>query len=431
MSEPPSVPDPTITAILGADRTSARLGPRARWIAAAALLLLAGAAYSVSRSRGDAQGPRYETQAVSRGDLVVTVSATGTLEPTNQVDVGSELSGLIDAMLVDENDRVKRGQVLARLDLSKLTDQITKSEATLASADAKVLQADATTKEAHANLDRLRTVSRLSGGKVPSLTEMESAEAKLARALADGAAARAAVAEARAALSSDRTNLAKASIRSPIDGVVLARKMEPGQTVAASFETPVLFTLAEDLSQMELQVAVDEADVGRVEEGQPATFNVDAYPTRKYPARISRVGFGSQTTDGVVSYKTILTVDNDDLSLRPGMTATAEITTATREDVLLVPNGALRFTPPADEGARSQSSGGIVGSLLPRPPVAIRTKKPATPDGDAQRVWVLRDGEPVPVGITVGVTDGRLTEVVAGELEAGTQVAVDFLGAPE
>jgi HlyD family secretion protein len=431
MSESSPLPDPTVEAILEAARTDARFGSRARWTAAAALILLGAAAAFLVRARDDAQGPRYETATVSRGNLVVTVSATGTLEPTNQVEVGSELSGLIEAVLVDENDRVAEGQVLARLDVSKLEDQIVKSKAALASAEAKVLQADATSKEARANLERLRAVSELSGGKVPSKAEMETAEATLERAIADAAAARAAVSEARATLSSDETNLAKASIRSPIDGVVLARDIEPGQTVAASFETPVLFTLAEDLSQMELQVDVDEADVGQVEEGQSATFNVDAYPARKYPARIGRVGLGSQTSDGVVSYETILTVENDDLSLRPGMTATAEISTATRENALLVSNGALRFSPPPEGESEGASGNGIVGSLLPRPPAPTKKPEASAAPGDGQRVWVLRDGEAVAMEIRAGVTDGRFTEVVGGELAPGMQVITDLLVSPE
>jgi HlyD family secretion protein len=419
-----------INTILGTAGTRARFGRHLRWIGVPVVILLGIVAYVSLRSGDHSQAPLYETETASRGNLVVTVSATGTLEPTNQVDVGSELSGLIEVVLAEENDRVTQGQVLARLDIAKLTDEITKSQATLASAEAKVLQGTATAKEARANLARLRAVSRLSSGKVPSKAEMETAEATLARADADVASARAAVSEARAVLSSNQTNLSKASIRSPINGVVLNRKIEPGQTVAAAMTTPVLFTLAEDLSQMKLQVKVDEADVGQVEEGQSATFTVDAYPTRKFPARIVRVGFGSQTTDNVVTYKTILTVNNDDLSLRPGMTATAEITTAQRENVLLVPNAALRFTPTLDNDSKQKSGGGIIGSLLPHPPEP-QARKPAASaaKGGGQRVWILRHGEPFAIGVTVGVTDGRFTEVVGGApgeaLEPGMQVITD------
>ena len=416
-------PNPSVVAILQAGRTGSGLTSRSFWIATAALTILAISGYLVARSRAGAQGLHYETETVTRGNLVVTVSATGTLEPINKVDVGSELSGLIAAVLVGENDHVKKGQVLAELDLSLFNDQVAKSQSTLASAGANVLQALATTKETRANLEHLHVVSRLSGGKVPSQTEMEAAEAKLARAIADEDAARATVKQARATLSYDQRNLSKATIRSPIDGIVLERKKEPGQTVAAAFETPVLFTLAEDLSQMELQVKVDEADVGQVHAGQLATFKVDAYPARRYPARLSRVNFGSETTDGVVTYKTILTVNNDDLTLRPGMTATAEITTATRENVLLIPNGALRFTPPTESGRDEKSAAGIVSSLIPHPPPQEAKKHTASISQTAeQRVWILRDGRPKPVTTTVGVSNGRYTELAGEELAAGERV---------
>lgn len=428
----PSSPAPSAAAILDVGNAERSRAARLRRIAIAALVLLGCvAALVVARMRGGSDAARYETAAASRGSLRVTVSATGTIEPTNQVEVGSELSGLIETMAVDENDHVTKGQVLAQLDLSKLKDAITRSEAELASAEAKVLQAQATAKESQAKLGRLRTVAKLSGGKVPSGTEMESAEAADARAIADVRAAQAAVAEARATLSSDRTNLAKASIRSPIDGVVLARKMAPGQTVAASFETPVLFTIAEDLAQMELQVSVDEADVGQVRAGQTATFSVDAYPSRSYPATITRVGYGSETTDGVVSYKTILRVENDDLSLRPGMTATAEIVTARRDDVLLIPNEALRFTP--TEETPQTHGRGLVGSLIPGPPPQRPMRKPAPSDDHtgSRTVSVLRDSGPVAVPITTGLSDGRQTEVAGGDLAVGDQVITDAITSAE
>jgi HlyD family secretion protein len=370
---------------------------------------------------------RYDTTPVARGNLTVTVSATGTLQPTNQVDVGSELSGIIEKVLVEDNDAVGAGQVIAQLDTARLKDAIASSRASLASARAGVLQAQATVEESDANLARLEAVARLSGGKVPSQAELDTARATRARARANLAAARALVVEREASLSSDETNLTKAYIKSPIKGVVLSREVEPGQTVAASLQAPVLFTLAEDLAQMELQVSVDEADVGQVREGQEGTFTVDAYPNRRYPARITRVSYGAQTTDNVVSYLTILEVDNDDLSLRPGMTATAEIVTTTRSDVLRVPNAALRFTPPSTPAA---SRGSLVQQLMPRPPrsAAVKTVKPA--DGStARQVWVLRDNQPVAVPVTIGVTDGRMTEVVAGALAVGEAVITDVAGA--
>ncbi|PWB57558.1 MAG: efflux RND transporter periplasmic adaptor subunit [Nitrosomonadales bacterium] len=430
MSNPSLDEKDPLARILAAEKSSRLLGLSGRaWLIAVLVLLMAGGAFYL-RARSTASAPQYLTEEAVRGNLAVTVSATGNLQPTNQVDVGSELSGTIEAVLVDDNDRVQKGQLLARLDLSKLNDQVAKSEAALASAEAQVEQMRATVEESRANQARLRQVAELSGGKVPSKAELDTAQAALDRAIASAASARAAVAQARAALKSDRTNLSKASIRSPIDGVVLARKVEPGQTVAASLQAPVLFTLAENLAQMELQVDVDEADVGHVHEGQSATFNVDAYAGRKYPARIVRVGYGSQTKDGVVSYKTILKVANDDLSLRPGMTATSEITTATRENVLLVPNAALRFTPPVKPGNGDKKNESFVSSLLPKPP-ASTSSKPAAAKGGTQQVWVLRDGQPVAVPVTVGVSDGRHTEVTGGELQAGMPVITESVAAPK
>jgi len=412
------------------ERLLAGGGRLARWrrwaAAAAALFLLAGLGYLLLRGERDA-APRYRTEPAAVGDLVVRVSATGNLQPINQVDVGSELSGIVDTVYVDDNDRVQRGQVLARLDLAKLRDAVARSRAVLAAAEAQVLQAQATAAEARAALARFRQAAELSGGKVPSKTELDAAEASLKRAEASEASARASVIQARATLQSDETNLAKAHIRSPIDGVVLARKVEPGQTVAATFQAPVLFTLAEDLAQMELRVDVDEADVGRVEVAQQAEFGVDAWPARRYAAVITRVGYGAQVKDGVVSYPAVLRVDNADLSLRPGMTATAEITTLTREGVLLVPNAALRFIPPTAPGVQKQRGGSLLDALMPRPPRPA--PRPPEPAREAERrVWVLRDGEPVPVPVQTGASDGRMTEIVGGELRAGMEIITEALG---
>ncbi|MEW6131928.1 MAG: efflux RND transporter periplasmic adaptor subunit [Pseudomonadota bacterium] len=399
-----------------------------RWLllAGAALLLVMGVGLYLLLSGSDSKAPRYETETIARGRLEVSVSATGKLQPTNQVDVGSELSGIIDKVLVDINDRVKKGQELARLDTARLNDQIARSRAALVAAEAGVRQSEATLTEARANLRRLQEVHKLSGGKVPSRAEMENAEAQLARAEAGLASAKASVSQALATLSSDETNLSKASIRSPINGVVLARKVEPGQTVAASLQTPVLFTLAEDLSEMELEVDVDEADVGQVREGQQATFNVDAYPGRKYPATISRVSYGSRVSEGVVSYPAVLKVSNEDLSLRPGMTATAEISTAVRENALLVPNAALRYTPAANS-AKASSAGGILSSLLPRMPRTTGTRTPRNGEkgNGGKRVWILKDGQPVAIRIKTGLTNGRMTEVLEGDLKPGMAVITD------
>jgi len=371
---------------------------------------------------------QYKTAQVEQGKLIVTVTATGELEPVNQVDVGTEVSGTIETVTVNYNDRVKAGQVLARLDTDTLEAQVMKSQAALESARANLLQAQAGLVEARNELKRLKHVQELSGGKVPSRHDLDAAEAALNRAQAEEAGAKAQIAEAKATLRVDQTNLSKAVIRSPINGIVLERKVEPGQTVAASLQTPVLFTLAEDLAQMELHVGVDEADVGQVKEGQDASFTVDAYPDRIFPARITEVRYAPQTEEGVVTYETLLWADNSDLSLRPGMTATADIIVKKVENAILVPNAALRFTPPEQEKQVSTRSRGLVGALLPRRPMRSSSKKQDTPTHSSKKhVWMLRDGVPVAIPVTVGTNDGSMTEVFAGDIKPGMSLLVDIV----
>jgi HlyD family secretion protein len=370
--------------------------------------------------------PHYTAQAIARGNLTLSVTANGTLQPTRSINIGSELSGTVLKVNVDVNDRIRKGQVMVELDTAKLRDQILRSRATLASANAKVAQTVATVTEATSALARFEEVARLSGGKVPSRAELDGSRATLARAIADEASARASVAEAEAALSTDRINLSKASIAAPADGVVLTRTVDPGNAVAASLQAVTLFTVAEDLTRLRLWVYVDEADVGSVKVGQHATFTVSAYPARQFPARITRVGFGSTITDNVVTYLTYLDVDNADLSLRPGMTATATITATERANVLLVPNTALRFSPSAAQAeAAAKKSAGI--SLLPsRMPGSNRKSAAASAStATARQVWVLRDGQAVAVAVTPGISDGRMTEITNGALQAGMQVITD------
>lgn len=417
----------------GADAATLLAGPAARswwrrpatWIGVV-LLILAALGLAVWQTQQKASAaPSFTTEAVRRGNLTLTVTANGTLQPTRSVSIGSELSGTVSRVLVDVNDQVKKGQVLVELDTAKLTDQVVRSRAALAAANATVAQAVATVKESQANLARLEEVSRLSGGKVPSGAELDTSRATLARAQANALSAHANVVSAKATLSTDETNLSKASIRSPIDGVILTRTVDPGNAVAASLQAVTLFTIAEDLRQLRLQVNVDEADVGAVRAGQQARFTVSAYANRKYPAIITRVAFGSTITDNVVTYVTYLDVDNADLSLRPGMTATATITATERHDVLLVPNTALRFTP--TQVAKAAGKGGIVASLMPRGPSRAPRKSAASSASTAQarQVWVLRNGSAVAVGVTPGISDGRMTEVTAGGLQAGMEVITD------
>jgi len=400
---------------------------RALWAALLLVIVAGGAYYYWQQSQQRKAAPSYVTENASKGDLTLTVTANGTLQPTRSVNIGSELSGTVLRVLVDVNDHIKKGQVLVELDTAKLNDQVLRSRAALASAQAQLAQAAATVKESNASLARLEEVAQLSGGKVPSKTELDSARAAHERAVAAEASARANVDSARATLSTDETNRSKASIRSPTDGVVLTRSVDPGNAVAASLQAVTLFTVAEDLRQMRLQVNVDEADVGRVKVGQTATFTVSAFPSRRFPAAITRVAYGSTITDNVVTYQTQLDVKNNDLSLRPGMTATATITAVERKGVLLVPNTALRFTPQSNgNGTAAKSGSDIMASVMPRLP---RASKKAT-GGTARQVWVLRDGAPVAVNVTPGISDGRMTEITGGDLLEGMPVITDQRAGP-
>ncbi|RVT41964.1 efflux RND transporter periplasmic adaptor subunit [Sphingobium algorifonticola] len=385
------------------------------------------------RMFGGEDKPNYSTRAVRKGDLTVTVSATGNLKPINQVDVGSEQSGKITQVFVDVNDRVTKGQRLAELDTRRLRDSVMQNRSQVASAQASVAQADAQVALAKATLDRQLNVFQLSGGRVPAKTEMDSARASYAQALAQRRSADAQVAVAQAQLSSAQTNLDIAQIISPVTGVVLSRSIEPGQTVAASFNAPVLFTIAEDLKQMEVEVSVDEADVGQVAEGQEATFTVDAFPGRRFPARVNRVNVGSNAssaassstttttaTNTVVAYTAVLSVSNEAETLRPGMTATADIVTKQLRDVLLVPNAALRFKP--SQGARS--GGGITSQLVARPRRGNRaTQEVSFGAGSSQTVYIVdENGDPKAVNVVIGDSDGSRTVILSGDIKDGTRV---------
>jgi HlyD family secretion protein len=417
-----------ISEVLGLDEVPrGRRGVRFA-VAALALLVIVVAVVWYATTRNSA-AVQYKTAPVTRGDLTVIVTATGTVQPVNQVDVGTEISGTIRTVEVDYNDRVKVGQVLARIDTDKLQAQVLQSQSTLESAQAKLIEAQATVVEVRDNLERFKRVREMSGGKVPSQREYDAAEAILKRALSNEATLKAQISEAKWKLSIDQTNLSKAVIRSPINGVVLKRQVEPGQTVAASLQTPVLFTIAESLAQMEVQVDVDEADIAQVKVGQQASFTVDGYPGRTFSAVVNQVRYGPETVQGVVTYKTLLSVDNSDLALRPGMTATANITVKRTANVMLVPNVALRFSPPvAEETART--SGSLISRLFPRPPPASRPHDTADAKGKQQRIYVVsRDGQPSPVPVTTGSTDGIMTEITGGDIMVGTEVVTDIISA--
>lgn len=380
-------PDQDIASTLGLGRKGKRRR-RWWWIGGGIVVALLAGGFML---RGGASHS-YVTKPVTKGTLAVTVSATGTLAPRDQVDVGAEVSGRIDVLTVDFNDHVTKGQVLARINTDQLKAQLQQARATLSQAEATLQQTSQTNARYLA----------LSHDNALSKEQLNLSKGDLAR-------ARAGVALARAQVDQDQTMLSKATIYSPIDGVVLDRKVQAGQTVAAAFSTPVLFTLASDLDQMELDVDIDEADVGLVRAGSHATFTVDAYPTRKFPAKLTSVHNAPKTVQGVVTYQGVLMVQNDHGLLKPGMTATAEIDAQHVRDALLVPNTALRYVPPED-----------VKSKAPAPP-------PTLNGVNAGRVWT-EDGKGglKPHDIRLGATDGRSTQVLEGDLKAGDKVVTDL-----
>ncbi|MCK6534703.1 MAG: efflux RND transporter periplasmic adaptor subunit, partial [Polyangiaceae bacterium] len=420
--------DPQVVAQLGVGKSRALR----RWLGRAlALMALAAvvAGVFVWRSRvSKTTTESYVSSAVEQGDLRETVTATGTLSPLDSVQVGAEVTGRVLKVNVDVNDRVTAGQVLVEIDQEQLTARVEESQAQLRSAEASVKSARASVKEAELKAQRLRELGKRG---LASAQELESAEATLERAKAQVGSAAAQVTVARAGLKSTKTSQSKASIKSPIDGIVLARSVEPGQTVTAGFQTPVLFTLARDITQMRLLVDVDEADVGKVKDGQPASFVVDAYPRRQFLSKVVRLNNLPKSGTTVITYEGLLTVDNSERLLRPGMTATATVVTREVQGVLTVPNAALRFRPTTTAGA-SQRGGGIPMPGFGRPPGMGGGPRPAgsaAPGAGTQKrsaaVYVLRDGKPARVAVEVGVTDGKRTEVRSNELGAGSEVITD------
>ncbi len=429
---------------------SSQSRPFRKWsfILAGLALLGGGAWFYLTHKKTDDGKTEYVTEPAGLGRISLIVTAAGNLAPINQVVIGSELSGSIVEVNVDTNDSVKKNQQIAKLDTSKLNQQTERSRAALLAAKARVSQAKATLEEAKAAFARQQELHELSGGKTPSRATMETSRATVSRAEADLESAQASVAGAEAEVRAFERDLEKAIIRSPVDGIVLSRTVEVGQTVAASFTAPTLFTIAEDLRKMELLVSVTEADIGRVQAGQTATFSVDAWPSRKYTAIVKKVAFGSANNQntgngpnnnaastGVVTYSTELEVANDDLSLRPGMTATVDIAIVDKQDILVVPNSALRFDPVAAAtiGKPDQAKRTLVQSLSPGGGRRWRggssiPKVASTSDGP--RVFTLKQGEPVEIPVTPGITDGRITEITGGSLTADTPVIISIKPKP-
>ena len=382
--------------------------PRARWSGTARLLfllILVGVGlgiYAGVKHFYRPTSPQYRTEQCRRGDLVVTVSATGTLDPTNVVEIGCEISGTIRTVEVDVNDPVRKGDLLLTLDTEELDAQVAKSRATLAVRQAELQVAKATLLESEQILSRSK---KLRSQRATSEQELDAATANVAKARANVLSCDAHILVAQATLDGDLSKLRKARVFSPIDGIVLTRSVEAGQTIVATLQTPVLLTICEDLREMKLKVDVDEADVGEIRDGQTATFTVDAYPDEQFAAKITSLRFASRREQDEVTYEAVLEVRNEDLKLRPGMTAVADIVTSKIQNALLIPNAALRFAP--DDNS---------------PDVPLGENESLT-----SVVWIVKEKRPVPVHVKTGHTDGRYTATMSGGIQDGMPLVVDVI----
>jgi len=424
------------------------------------LALLGGAGYGGWRwfQRQGAEAPAWTTQAVERGDLRQVVHATGTVNAVTSVTVGSQVSGIIQRLHVDYNSAVKAGQVIAELDPSTFKARLVQAEATLRNNRAAVTSAQAGLEEATVRVRRQelnrdeerrklkRSLELAEKGLISSQEKdaaqfsADSAEAATGEARAQESSARAGVEraqaqvqQAEAAVDAARLDLEHTVIHSPIDGVVISRDVQVGQTVAASFQSPTLFTIAQDLREMQVEANVDEADIGVVREGVAAQFTVDAFPSEAFAGKVAQVRLSPINVQNVITYITVIRVDNPELKLRPGMTAVVTLKVAERKDVLRVPAAALRFRPdPGPGGTAPGASRGAAAAAAPAGPGnGNGSGHPERFPADSRTVWRLEpSGAPAPVSIAVGLTDGSYYEVIRGDLKEGDQVVTGQVARP-
>lgn len=396
----------------------------ARWVVVVAVL--AGIGFGISRWRSgkDDAEITYKTAPVEKRKISARVTASGTLQATVTVQVGAQVSGRIAELKVDFNGAVKKGQLIAKLDPQLFVAAAEREKANYASAKAGVARAEAQQRDAEMVAKRTKALNEQG---LASAAELQTAETNVAVTAAATEVAKAALEQARAALNQAQVNLSYTNISSPIDGTVISRNVDVGQTVAASLQAPVLFTIAEDLRKMQVHTSVAEGDVGRLKQDMVATFTVDAFPGQRFKGKVGQIRNAAQTVQNVVTYDAVIDVDNSDLRLRPGMTATVTIVYAERPEAIAVPNAAMRFKPPAEAIA---SSSATIASASPSSSGGGRGHRPqrdgATEEGGAPRtIYVLRGGKPEPVSIKSGLSDGTVSEVVSGDLEEGDAVVTD------
>jgi HlyD family secretion protein len=360
------------------------------------LIAIAGASFFLFKNKG--AEPKYRTERVERGDIVMTVTATGTVNAVTTVLVGTQVSGTIREILVDFNSPVRKGQLIAQIDPATFQAQADQARANLLAARANLEKAEATL------IDTKRTMERnseLFSKNLIARSELDTAETNHQTAQAAVSAAKSQIAQTEAALKFSETNLQYTKILSPVDGVVISRNVDVGQTVAASFQTPTLFTIAQDLTKMQIDTNVDEADIGKVVVGQDVEFSVDAYPENVFKGKVWQVRNAPITVQNVVTYDVVIQVSNPELKLKPGMTANVSIIISTKKGVLKIPNAALRFKPSEKSLTMSDKKG--------------------------PGVWVSGQDKPTRIPITLGISDGNYTELVSGEVREGQELIVESL----
>lgn len=382
----------------------------------------------------------YITQNPTYEDISQDVSATGTLHPTNTVEVGSEVSGTILEVLVDVNDEVKKGQIIAKIDTEKLSQSVNNYEAQLSSAKAELYSAEVQLENKKWNYDNYLALFEKTGGKSPSQLQLKTAELEYKSALADIEVRKANIKQIETSLNSAKIDVKKAIITSPIDGMVLSRDIEPGQTVASSFNTPTLFQIAQSLTEMKLVSSVLEADIGKVKVNQDVEFSVDSYPNEVFRAKISKVNFAdtstasstsssssssssSTTSTNIISYEVTTYINNDKLLLRPGMSATAIIKTATAKNALVVPYQALLFSPTeVKQSAKQESNSFMMGG----PPKRSRKSYSSNEVGSQGSVWILENGIPKQIEVDIGISNGKNAQILSNNLNSDMQVILQI-----
>jgi HlyD family secretion protein len=399
------------------------------WLSIGVVAAAVAAGTYYYRSDVAADAPALNTAEVTRGDVISTVEATGTMEAVTTVEVGTQVSGTIKTLRADFKSQVRSGQVVAELDPSLFETQVAQEQATVVRLKAEVERMRVQAADAQVKLGRAR---ELSHKELIARSDLDAAESAASAAAASVKSAEAQLVQAQASLNQAQVNLSHTIIRAPIDGVVIARNVNVGQTVAASMQAPTLFIIARNLSEMRVNASIDESDIGKIQMNQPVRFRVDAYPNETFSGTVSQIRLQPVVEQNVVSYITVIDVPNPDLKLKPGMTAAVTIETARAEDVLKVPTAALRFRPteeifeklgqPVPQRPQRGEGNGREGGTAQRP-------DDGRGQGARAAVWVMNQGQLKRVAVQAGISDGAQTAIVSQELSPGTRVATGITSA--